>query len=130
MYKFSRLGKIILCGDSNARIGILDDYIYDLFLDYEINSAVPIDKRCSRDLQVNSYGRSLVELCIGNNLFVLNGRTMVHGRFLGAMYMSYVQQCYCCRLCYWVSWQKKTYVVKHTARRPLRVNKNSRLTIS
>ena len=81
IYKFSRLGEIILCGDFNARIGILDDYIYDPFLDYEINSAVPIDKRCSRDLQVNSYGRSLLELCIGNNLFVLNGRTM--GDFLG-----------------------------------------------
>ena len=67
IYKFSRLGEIILCGDFNARIGILDDYIYDLFLDHEINSAIPIDKRCSRDLQGNSYGRSLLELCIGNN---------------------------------------------------------------
>ena len=38
-YKFSRLGEIILCGDFNARIGIFDDYIYDPFLDYEINSA-------------------------------------------------------------------------------------------
>ena len=56
IYEFSRLGKIILCGDFNARIGILNDYIHDLFLDYEINSAVPIDKQCSRDLQVNSYG--------------------------------------------------------------------------
>ena len=57
IYKFCRLGKIFLCGDFNARIGILDDYIYDPFLDHEINSAVPIDKRCSRDLQVTISAR-------------------------------------------------------------------------
>ncbi len=60
---------------------MVDDYIDDTFLDNEINFPVTIEKRCSQDLQVNSYGRSLLELCIGNNLIALNGRTK--GDFLG-----------------------------------------------
>ena len=75
IYKFAGLGKVLLCGDFNARIGSLDDFIDDSFFENETEIPVTIGKRCSKDGHVNSYGKSLVDLCIGNSLFALNGRT-------------------------------------------------------
>ena len=52
-----------MCGDINARIGTVEDFIDN------------------NHLEVNAYGKSLIDLCIGNNLITLNGRT--NGDLLG-----------------------------------------------
>ena len=70
------MGDVILCGDFNARTGTLDDFTHvDAFLNEGNLSTITVSKRFSRDLNTNCYGTSLVELCIENNLFALNGRT-------------------------------------------------------
>ena len=76
IYKFLNQGKVLLCGDFNARTGNLDDLIFDdRFTNIENFTPINVPKRTSRDTQVNAYGKSLNELCIGNNLISLNGRT-------------------------------------------------------
>ena len=77
--KFASLGEIILCGDFNARSGHLQDSINDFHL-YN-NSSSPVDHRNSQDSHINVYGRSLAELCCGNSLITLNGRSK--GDFVG-----------------------------------------------
>ena len=80
-------------------------------MDNEINFPVTIEKRCSQDLQVNSYGTSLLELCIGNNLIALNGRT--RGHFLGQF------TCYTyngasvnnCPLCYRITYDIQSSII-------------------
>jgi hypothetical protein len=59
--------------------GYLDDYVDDdsNFL----NISDQIDRRNSRDIHVNAYGRGLSELCCGNGLIALNGRSK--GDFVG-----------------------------------------------
>lgn len=80
IYKFASLGEVILCGDFNARMGNLGDYVGDdsNFLN---NTSFPIDRRNSRDGFVNAYGKSLYDLCSGNGLIALNGR--LKGDFVG-----------------------------------------------
>ena len=75
IYSFSRKGDVILCGDFNARIGGLDDFVDQDDLNFS-NSIIEsnINPRNSRDGVVNTYGRALVDLCCGNDLVVLNGR--------------------------------------------------------
>ncbi len=76
IYKFSKLGNIVLCGDFYARIGTLDDFVIDTgeILPNPVFTT-SIEPRKSRDNHVNAYGRLLIELCCGNELIVLNGRT-------------------------------------------------------
>lgn len=87
IYNFSKKGKIILCGDFNARVGNLNDYecddnfVVDGDFHTDFSSTINIGTRGSRDTNTNSYGKSLAELCIGNNFVILNGRTK--GDFLG-----------------------------------------------
>jgi hypothetical protein len=40
-----------------------------------------IEARKSRDIHINTYGKSLAELCCGNELIILNGRTK--GDYIG-----------------------------------------------
>ena len=54
---------IILCGDFN---GTLDDFVHDMD---KITFPIPALKH------VNACGKSLAELCYGNEMIVLNGRT-------------------------------------------------------
>jgi exonuclease III len=56
IYKFSKLGSIILCGDSNARIGDLDDckkntsVLEDFFPSTcSLNGSIEIESRNSKD---------------------------------------------------------------------------------
>ncbi len=66
IYKFSKLGNIVLCGDFNARIGTLDDFVIDMgeILPNPVFTT-SIEPRKSRDNHVNAYGRLLIELCCG-----------------------------------------------------------------
>ncbi|CAB3983013.1 Hypothetical predicted protein [Paramuricea clavata] len=73
-------GKILLCGDFNARTGTLNDFIDNEFPENDFQIPIAIEKRCSKDSH-NNYGRSLLDLCVGNNLIILNGRTK--GDFTG-----------------------------------------------
>ena len=84
IYRFSKLGNIMLCGNFNARIGNLDDcvnntsFLDEFFPDICISSNEP---RNSKDCHCNSYGKLLAELCCGNDLIILNGRTK--GDYIG-----------------------------------------------
>ena len=79
IYKFSKLGSIILCGDFNARMSNLDgcgnktSFIEDFFQATSLLND-SIELRNSKDNHRNSYGKLLSELCCANNLIVLNGR--------------------------------------------------------
>ena len=81
IYKFGTLGKILLCGDFNARTGTLNDFIDNEFPENDFQIPIAIEKRYSKDSHINNYGRSLLDLCVGNNLIILNGRTK--GDFTG-----------------------------------------------
>ena len=81
IYKFANKGSIILCGDFNARMGTVEDFIDNKHLEDDIFAPFSFDWRLSQDHQVNAYGKSLIDLCIGNNLITLNGRT--NGDLLG-----------------------------------------------
>ena len=78
---FSIKGNVILCGDFNARTGNLEDFIQmdDDNDVYDIQSNFMADcvhKRHSSDKVVQKYGRKLVEICIDDNMYILNGRTL------------------------------------------------------
>ncbi|MEW8547927.1 MAG: reverse transcriptase family protein [Candidatus Thiodiazotropha sp.] len=77
MYKTK--GDIMICGDLNARSGSQQDFISNdevdhvpVYDDYNIDvSSVP---RQSKDSTIDARGKSLIEICIGNQLRILNGR--------------------------------------------------------
>ena len=74
----SREGDIILAGDLNTRTGTLPDYVphdscshLPLPPHYKIDDQIP---RFSEDLQVNNFGRQLLQLCIATQMRIVNGR--------------------------------------------------------
>ena len=84
---FSMNGDIIIQGDFNARTGILQEFIKDddnskIFCeslpdDYVANVA---DFRQSLDKTIDARGTQLIELCIVNNMRILNGRIIGDSR--------------------------------------------------
>lgn len=91
---FSTKGNVIVCGDMNARTGSTVDYITvdsvrydnaagDEFNEHLLNEPMDIHQRCSMDNTTHKIGRRLIDLCIDNNLVILNGRTLgdLDGRF-------------------------------------------------
>ena len=72
-------GDIMICGDLNARTGSQQDFILDvgmghlpLYQNYNIyNYSI---SRQRKDKNVDARGRSLLDICIGNQLRILNGR--------------------------------------------------------
>lgn len=82
---------VLLTGDANAHIGLLqglsepdnflsrhfdfDDDMINFFSQADAlqNLDIPI-QRVSKDLNINTTGRMLIDLCINNNLYILNGR--------------------------------------------------------
>ena len=79
--KYGNQGDIIIAGDLNARIGNERDFILD-----DGTPHIPIDigsyrvdataaDRFSYDIVVDTRGKDILELCISNQLRVLNGRT-------------------------------------------------------
>ena len=91
LLNYSKLGKIILIGDFNARKGNLLDSSVDSNNDFHLTDISEIAdinvgaqafvKMHSLDQTVNKYGRCLVNFCNSNNLSILNGRT--RGDMLG-----------------------------------------------
>ena len=83
---FSRRGKVVICGDLNARVEDNSD-----FLEREDEPHVPMPHddlyefilpRASYDSKnVNQFGKWLVDLCIDNQMYILNGCTL--GDFYG-----------------------------------------------
>lgn len=72
-------GDIMICGDLNARTGCEKDFISDdgtghlpLYQNYNVDHP-PLPRQIN-DATIDSRGRSLIELCIGNQLRILNGR--------------------------------------------------------
>ena len=72
---------ILICGDCNARIGTNPDYILQddntflpLFQSYPVDQS--ITKRKSRDVKIDTKLKELLDLCISQQLRVLNGRTL------------------------------------------------------
>ena len=68
---------IMCCGDLNARTGKLNDFIYEDKYAYKMFK-YDVDlfqtERVSKDDCVNSFGKSLIELCVNLDVHILNGR--------------------------------------------------------
>lgn len=85
---FSCRGKVVISGDFNARVGDNNDF---LAKEDEPHLPMPHDglyefilPRVSHDRKnVNQYGKWLVDLCIDNQMYILNGRTLgdLSGKF-------------------------------------------------
>lgn len=72
---------ILLCGDFNARVGKLQDYIVDDSFDGGIDTSVYIPDheiidRMTYDSTVNNFGRKLINLCRETQLRLVNGRAL------------------------------------------------------
>ena len=85
--KYRNLGKVILCGDFNSRVGILPDFISEKEQNPEFDiyygSTLSTIPRISEDKNINPYGRKLIETCVSHNLRIANGR--INGDSLGQM---------------------------------------------
>ena len=84
---FSCKGKVIICGDFNARVGEFVDII-----EKEDEPYVPLPHddnyefilpRITCDKTSNQYGKWLIDLCSDNQMYILNGRTLgdIMGKF-------------------------------------------------
>jgi exonuclease III len=106
-------GKIILCGDFNARIaensGMInhdtDEFIY-LPDDYTPDDFSP---RCSQDKTSNAYGTLFLNLILNNQLTILNGRTL--GDFTGQF--TSIQKQGCSVIDYFAISKELTSTVNH-----------------
>ena len=91
--RYKSLGSILIFGDTNARIGVENDFV-DTSQDSKYlpvpddcgNCYVPTNKRNSQDTLCCQRGKELLELCISSNLQILNGK--VFGDHIGR-YTSY-----------------------------------------
>lgn len=75
---FEQLGSVMLAGDWNARVGNKCDYVVcDTVVpdidDNEYHSDLPL-ARASQDIECNSRGRKMLDLCKANSLRIANGR--------------------------------------------------------
>ena len=78
--EYTMQGDVILCGDLNARVGNLLDYIMNdssphieqYYSGYESDNAIP--QRKNQDVQTNTQGKRLINLCISSGIRILNGR--------------------------------------------------------
>ena len=78
---FSCRGKVILGGDFNARAGELNEFLRkedDTYLSMPHDDTFEfILPRVSHDSKTtNQYGKLLIDLCMNNQLYILNGRTL------------------------------------------------------
>lgn len=85
---FKTKGEILICGDFNARTGSELDFIDNdttkhlpLFDSYKIDNTINV--RNSHDTVVDTRGKELLELCIANQLRIMNGRCIgdIFGRY-------------------------------------------------
>lgn len=101
---YSEQGKVVICGDTNSRVGIRPDYIDNLHLDryidvpFETVNESILGERKSNDLVVNNFGNQLLNLCKDNDLHIVNGRLedgnftchTVNRRIIGSSVVDYV----------------------------------------
>ncbi len=85
--RYSNQGDVLICGDLNARVGNIADYIENDNTEYTPlpNMYIPdsfTKKRFTLDQKSNEYGKWLTELCISAKLAIVNGRCI--GDFRGA----------------------------------------------
>ncbi|XP_063442678.1 uncharacterized protein LOC134722974 [Mytilus trossulus] len=78
---FQKQGKILLCGDFNARVSSEPDFIAnDSSKFIPVNTDYTIDKelltRKNQDKVLDTRGKDLLDLCISNQLRFLNGRVL------------------------------------------------------
>ena len=78
---YNKLGNSLLCGDVNARISCENDFILNdeskfapIYEDYKTDKNIL--KRQSRDTKIDQRGKELLDLCISNQLRILNGRVL------------------------------------------------------
>ena len=86
--RYMSKGEIILTGDLNARTSDKIDYLVndDNLYTPTPNDYLPDKKmatRSSQDMNMNGYGRKLIDLCKQSGLRILNGRTFgdINGKF-------------------------------------------------
>jgi hypothetical protein len=78
--KYSEKGDIILMGDFNARTGseedliISDDTSHVPLSDNQYVIDTAVGKRSSHDSHIDTRGKELLDMCISNQLRILNGR--------------------------------------------------------
>ena len=79
MLNIKRDGDVFLCGDLNAREGSRCDYIINddskyvpIFDTYQVDKQILL--RQSRDTKVDFRGTNLLDMCISQQLRLLNGR--------------------------------------------------------
>jgi hypothetical protein len=80
MLFYNNSGDVLLCGDFNARTSNCNDFISNddnmyipVFEQYKIDKE--IRKRESQDSRIDNRGKDLLDLCISQNMRILNGRT-------------------------------------------------------
>lgn len=76
---YKNQGDIMMCRDFNARTGSQQDFIFGdstdhlpLYHNYDVDSHSMC--RQSKDTIVDTRGKSLIDICVGNQLRILNGR--------------------------------------------------------
>ena len=78
--KFSKLGNIMMLGDFNARIGLASDFVSKEGNDLITNDCSALSREVKQrknfDENLNSHGKSLLDLCRAFDLNILNGRTL------------------------------------------------------
>ena len=79
--KYSGKGSLMFCGDFNARVGSLPDFIYgdnDKYnkCQYDYIRDADLSPRVTYDSVIDPRGKELLDICIGNSLRMLNGRIM------------------------------------------------------
>lgn len=78
---YQKQGNILLCGDFNARVATYPDFIihddnYFTPLYQSYRSDKQILKRNSKDEKIDKRGRDLLDLCISNQIRIMNGRVL------------------------------------------------------
>ena len=76
---YSTCGDVMICGDFNARTAASPDYIVNDEIDhlpvyqgYAVD--LPSTPRVSKDAIIDTRGKSIFDVCIGNQIRILNGR--------------------------------------------------------
>ena len=78
---FSCKGKVIVCGDFNAKVVDCTDYIEKedephLPLPHDDNYKFILSRVSCDSKTVNQYGKLLVDLCTNNQMYIVNGCTL------------------------------------------------------